>query len=253
MKNSARLTLLALAAGVIAIAQTPATVTVVNYAGYTGTFPVAPGSIASAYGSFGNIATTSLTSLTPMPTTLAGIRVRMNSVDAPLYFVSSGQINFVVPVGVPEGRQTVEVLQGSNVVATGSVNVYPVGPGLAQSNTETSGQGILQNQDFSVNSQSQRARRGEVIQIYATGCGATTPPSPNGAPPATLSPAAAEVKAYIDVREATVTFAGAHPAFPGICQVNAIVPNTASISGRVTLYLTMNGIATNPVSFWVAE
>lgn len=253
MKISARSTLLAMALGVVAFAQTPASVSVINYAGYTGTFPVAPGSIASAYGSFGNVATTSLESLSPMPTTLAGVRVRVNGVDAPLYFVSSGQINFVVPAGTPEGRQTVEVLQSTGVINRGSVNIYAIGPGLAQSNTETTGQGILQNQDFSVNSQTQRARRGEVIQIYATGCGATNPASQDGRPPVTLSPAAAEVKAYIDVREAAVAFAGAHPQFPGICQVNAVVPNTSSIAGRVTLYLTINGIATNPVSFWVAE
>jgi len=252
MKISARLALFAIAFSAIAFAQTPGSVSVINYAGYTGTFPVAPGSIASAYGNFGSVATTSLSSLSPMPTTLAGIRVRVNNVDAPLYFVSSGQINLVVPVGTPEGRQTVEVLQGGNVINRGSVNIYAVGPGLAQSNTETTGQGILQNQDFSVNSQTQRARRGEVIQIYATGCGATNPVSRDGLPPGTLSPAVAEVKAYIDVREAAVAFAGAHPQFPGICQVNAVVPNTASISGRVTLYLTMNGIASNPVSFWVA-
>jgi uncharacterized protein (TIGR03437 family) len=251
MKNSARLTLLAMLACGAVFGQTPAALAVVNYAGYTGTFPVAPGSIASAYGAFGNVATTSAESLNPMPTTLAGLSVRVNNVAAPLYFVSGGQINLVIPVGTPEGRQTVEVVQGGNVIARGTVNVHPVGPGLAQSDTQTTGQGILQNQDFSINSQTARARRGEVIQIYATGCGATTPALEDGRPPAALSPARAEVKAFIDVREAAVAFAGAHPQFPGICQVNAVVPNVASISGRVTLFLTVNGIASNPVSFWV--
>ena len=29
------------------------------------------------------------------------------------------------------------------------------------------------------------------------------------------------------------------------------MPNIASITGRVTLFITVNGVASNPVSFWV--
>ena len=251
MRKTVLLLALALSTSFVSLAQTPGPVAVLNYAGYTGDFPVAPGSIASAYGTFTGVATTSASTLSPMPKTLAGVTLRVNGVDAPLYFVSAGQINFVVPAATPLDKQTVEVVSGGNVVARGTVKVFDIAPGLAQSDVQNTGQGIIQNQDFSINSSAARAKRGEVIQIYATGCGATNPAVTDGVPPTALSPAAATVKAYIDVREVSVQFAGAHPQFPGICQVNVAVPSIASISGRVTLFITVNGVASNPVSFWV--
>lgn len=247
--------LLALPAALAAIgavccfAQTQASVAIVNYAGFTGDFPVAPGSIASAYGTFGSVMDTSAPGLSPMPTELSATRVRVNGLDSPLYFVSRTQINFVIPVATQPGRRTVEVVQGGNVVASGSVNVWEIAPGLASSDSTPNRQGIIQNQDFTINSQNQRARRGQIIQIYATGCGATNPVVQDGAPPSVLSPSTAQVKAYI-LDEAAVQFAGAHPQFPGICQVNATVPEKA-ISGMNPLMITVNGVASNPVSVWV--
>jgi uncharacterized protein (TIGR03437 family) len=231
-------------------AQAPGPVTVVNYAGYTGNFPVAPGSIASAYGNFGNVPTTALDTFSPMPRELAGVRVRVNGVDAPLYFVSSGQINFVVPLATANGPQPVEVVSGGNVVNRGTVNVFEVAPGLA-ADTSPTRQAIIQNQNFATNSQNAPARRGEVIVIYATGCGATQPAQQDGVPPAELSRAVAGVEVRISVEEAVVQFAGAHPQFPGICQVNAVVPNQPYITGQTPLYVQVGGVSSNLASFWV--
>ena len=236
---------------VLCFAQTVGTVNVANYAGFTGTFPVAPGSIASAYGTFGNITTTSAPTLSPMPKELAGIRIRVGGQEAPLYFVSGGQINFVVPA-VGFGRQEVEVVSGGNVVARGVVLVWEVGPGLAVSDPAPNRlQGIIQNQDFTTNSEGARARRGQFIYIYATGCGATSPAAPVDAPPAGLSPAVGTVEVFVANDKANVQFAGAHPQFPGICQINATVPERAYLTGRVPLYYTINGVPSNQVLFWV--
>ncbi len=225
--------------------------TIVNYAGYTGAFPVAPGSIASAYGDFGNVATTSASTLSPMPRELAGVRLKVNGIDAPLYFVSRNQINLVIPIATATGRQPVEVVSGGSVISRGTANVYDFGPGLASSDTTPARQGIVQNQDFNLNSSSAPARRGEVIQIYATGCGTVAPQVEDGVPPAALSRTVASVKAYVSVEEAPVQFAGAHPQFPGICQINAIVPDRPFITGQVPLVISVSGIESNPVSIWV--
>lgn len=245
-----RVALLAWCGSILCFAQSAATV--VNYAGYTGTFPVAPGSIASVYGSFGNVTATPAPTLAPMPTELSGIRVRINNIDAPLYFVSSGQINIVVPHAVPTGTHTVEVASGANVIARGRVAVYEVGPGLYSGDTTPSRVGIVQNQDFAINAQSAPARRGEVIQIYATGCGAVTPALRDGVAPAVLSRTSAKVTVVIGAQEVTPDFAGAHPLYPGICQVNAVVPNHPSVlSGLVPIYIVVNGVPSNEVRVWV--
>jgi uncharacterized protein (TIGR03437 family) len=235
---------------VSSLAQTPGPIVVINYAGFTGNAPVAPGSIASAYGDFGNVTQTALSSLNPMPRELAGVRVRVGDTDAPLYFVSRNQVNFVVPVGAQEGRQTVEVTSGGTVVGRGNVNIFNYYPGLAVSDTATL-QAIALNQNNAVNSQSQRARRGEVVQIYATGCGATNPASQDGVPASAAAPAVATVRVYISALEATVQYAGAQTQFPGICQVNAIVPNQAFVTGQVPVVITVNGVPSNQAALWV--
>jgi uncharacterized protein (TIGR03437 family) len=136
------------------------------------------------------------------------------------------------------------------VINRGTFNIWDVGPGLAASNPNTR-QGIVQNQDFAVNGATARAKRGEIIQIYATGCGATAPPVQDGLPPAGLSPVVGPVKVFVSVEEATVQFAGAHPLYPGICQLNAVVPNKSYITGAVPVYFTVYGVASNPVMVWV--
>jgi uncharacterized protein (TIGR03437 family) len=233
------------------LGQAVPTVTVINYSGYVGLAPIAPGSIASGFGDFGTVTTTSLSSVTPMPKELGGLKLRVDTTDASLYFVSSGQINFVVPPAMTEGRKTVEVLRGTTVVARGTVEVFSVGPSLAASASTAARPGIVQNQDFAVNSQSARAKRGEVIQLYATGCGVTNPASPDGAPPTALSRAVATVKGFISTVPAVVQFAGAHPQFPGICQVNLTVPSQPFVTGQVPVTITVNGVASNVVTVWV--
>ena len=121
MKISPLMLVIAIGVPAVSLAQTPGPVTVISYAGYTGDFPIAPGSIASAYGTFTGVATTSASTLSPMPITLAGVSLRVNGVDAPLYFVSAGQINFVVPAATPLDKQTVQVVQGGNVI--GRLNI----------------------------------------------------------------------------------------------------------------------------------
>lgn len=250
---SKRFLVLAALSAALLTAQTPGAVTVINYSNLDVKAPIAPGSIASAYGSFGSVTTTALSSLNPMPTTLANVRLTIGGVNAPLYFVSANQINFVVPVGTATGSAPVEVINGTTTVARGTVNIYDFWPALATAGTEATRPAIAQNQDFGINSRTTRARRGEVIQLYATGCGLTNPRVTDGAPPAQLSRAIADVKVTISVIEVTPQFAGAHPQFPGICQINAVIPNQSFVSGQVPVLVTVNGIASNAVSIWVAE
>ncbi len=238
----------------VAFAQTPSRVTIANYAGYNALAPVAPGSLASAYGTFGNVTLTAVpgNQLNPMPRTLAGIVVRVAGTDAPLYFVSSGQINFVVPVGTPTGAQTVEVLSGGTVIARGPINVYDVGPALATINQDAARPGLIVNADGSLNLTTPIARGG-IVLVFATGCGATSPASPDGAPPTATANVAARVRAFVSVHEAEVVGAAASGQFPGICQVNIRVPNQPIVSGTVPLFLTVNGIASNPVTLRVQQ
>jgi uncharacterized protein (TIGR03437 family) len=224
---------------------------VINYSGFNPTAPVAAGSIASVYGNFGTVTTTATSTASPLPTTLAGLSVRVEGVTAPLYFVSSNQINIVIPWATQSGRRTVEVLNGTTVVSRGSVNVWDVFPALASSEATPASPGIIQNQNFTINTSSSRAARREIIQLYATGCGRTSPASTDGLAPTALSPVTGRTEAFVGNISATVQFSGAHPQFPGICQVNIVVPDRSFITGQVPVFITVDGIASNSVSVWV--
>ncbi len=90
-----------------------AQVTVVSAASFDADGVLAPGSIASAFGT--NLAPAiEAATTTPLPTTLHGVRVTvtdlaLQTVDCPLFFVSPGQINFLIPEGLAVGTATVRV------------------------------------------------------------------------------------------------------------------------------------------------
>lgn len=105
--------------------------------------PVAPESIAAIFGQ--NLAfNTAPATTTPLPIILAGTVVRITDSagverDAPLFFISPQQINFLVPGGVAPGAARVAVLRLNEEVGRGVMRVAAVAPGLFSA--DSSGQG----------------------------------------------------------------------------------------------------------------
>jgi uncharacterized protein (TIGR03437 family) len=102
------------------------------------------------------------------------------------------------------------------------------------------------NQDFSANSKTNPAAAGSVIQIFATGLGATTPPvqtgiAANSAAPFNLT---ATPTVLINSASAAVQFSAAAPGFVGLYQVNATVP-LGTPSGSATLQIQIGGRSSN--------
>jgi uncharacterized protein (TIGR03437 family) len=94
----------------------------------TGTWPVGRGSIASSYGT--NLAPfTETASGLPLPTTLGGIQVLVNGAPTELLYVSSSQINFIVP-NVSVQMVSIGIHRnGTTYVSKGmAFPVYPVSP-----------------------------------------------------------------------------------------------------------------------------
>lgn len=234
--------------------QTP--ITVVNGASFQARFPVAPGSLVSAFSPPGSplsgVSEAQAQSL-PLPTELNGVRVLVNQVPAPLLYVSAGQINFQVPHGTPVGRVPVQVMAGGNTVGSGDANIYEISPAVFVLDGTDTPQGAILNQNDAVNSQTAPARRGEIIQIFATGQGPVSTTPSDGAPPTDLTTTTTLPRAYVSVAEAEVEFSGLSPQFPGVWQVNVRIPDREYISGQVPLVITLNGVESNIVSLWVAE
>lgn len=102
-------------------------VATVNAATQTNT--VAPESIAIASGA-GLSACTVVANTLPLPTSLCGTAVTVNGKIARLYSVAPGQIHYVVPADTQPGNATVEILNSDKLIASGTVNVERVSPGL---------------------------------------------------------------------------------------------------------------------------
>jgi uncharacterized protein (TIGR03437 family) len=125
-----------------AAAQSTGSVTTVSAANFTA--PVAPDSIAAAFRV--NLATrTEIAAGLPLPTELAGTTVVIKDQAgiermAPLFFVSSGQVNLTIPAGTGTGTATVTIRSGGGVVSTGTVEVRASAPGLFSARSD--GRGI---------------------------------------------------------------------------------------------------------------
>ncbi|MFM2124769.1 MAG: hypothetical protein RL328_1220 [Acidobacteriota bacterium] len=203
---------------------------------------VAPGQIAVLYGL--NLGPTALVSLAldadgNVAKQLAGTRVWFDEFPAPMIYTSSGQISAVVPYGI-SGRRMVSVqaeYQGrrSNAVA---MAVVAANPAIFTLNLTGSGPGAILNQDNSVNSATNPAPRGSVVQVYATGEGLTNPAGVDGRVNTSVFPTPTlNVFATIDGQISRVPYRGAAPfSITGLFQVNVEVPPT-SRSGAVPIQI----------------
>ena len=96
--------------------------------------PIAPGSLASLFGSGLASSTESTDSLLPL-TTLGGVNLRIVDSSgtarlAPLFYVSSSQINFEVPAGTSVGDITLEIVSAPTQIPQIAAQVNNVAPGL---------------------------------------------------------------------------------------------------------------------------
>lgn len=161
----------------------------------------------------------------------------------------SSAVSVIVVVSILRARTT--RADGAQVLTLPeTITVAAARPAIFTTNEQGTGQGAILNQDFLPNSATNAAERGSVVQIFATGLGATTLAVPSGQsapgdPPALVT---AAVEARIGGQSATVQFAGLAPGFVGLYQVNVVVPANIQPGPGVELILTQNGVSSNTVT-----
>ncbi len=162
-------------------------------------------------------------------TALAGVRVLFDGIPGALLYVQARQVNVVVPYALAG-------LRSANVVGeymgeqspTVQLTLSPAAPGIFTVDSSGQGPGAILNQDYSLNHAGNPAAPGEIVIIYGTGAGQTSPPGVDGEivgpdPPRPLAP----VKVWIGGAEAALEYAGGAPGFvAGVLQVNARVPQS---------------------------
>jgi uncharacterized protein (TIGR03437 family) len=222
---------------------------VVNAASYTA--PVAPGTFVSIFGAgFTDSTSAIVASAFPWLDALGGTSVTIGGEPLPLYFVTAGQINAILPfdLAVDTSLQVVVTRNGA-VSAPQPVNLVSSQPGVfTQAQT---GQGIgailIVHPDGSwvVAGNGNSAKAGDTLEIFCTGLGDVSPRLVAGypAPPSPLSYVIDAVTLTIGGVNVVPFFSGAAPGFSGLYQVNATIPAGIAASQQSPLVLSQGGRA----------
>jgi uncharacterized protein (TIGR03437 family) len=233
------------------------------YSGASYQTVVAPNSWAVAFGSqmAQTTAVATISSAHQWPTTLGGITVQVNGQPAELYYVSPGQINFLVPDITDFGSAYVVIANvGSGATQTSTVNVQNTAVGIFTSNASGAGPGAILNgvtgaaaPFLVVTPQNGGSDLRTRLAIYCTGLRYAGNPTQDPS----VTNVAANVTAFGrdttgNQYNFTVEYAGgSDPAFPGLDQVNIVLPAQLDGAGVVSLILTAEGGTSNTVTFQV--
>ena len=226
---------------------------IANVSNADGGYRLAPDSIAVAYGQT-LASTTAQAGGLNLPTSLGGVSVMVKdsagtSRPAGLYYVSPGQIDYVIPPATVSGVATVTV--GTTVSAA---LIGAVGPGLFSANG--SGKGVAAAVAIRASADGAQVQV-PVFQCGSSGCASV--PMDLGAPSDILvvelygtgirgRSSLANVAAEIGGVPALVAYAGPQPQYAGLDQVNLYVPRSLAGSGEVPVVLTVDGVTAGVVT-----
>jgi uncharacterized protein (TIGR03437 family) len=169
-------------------------------------------------------------------------QVFFGNYPADLYYVSPGQINFLVPPMMLPGpvsfRVVVDALEGKSI----QLKLAPAAPGLfAMVAKNGITYAIATRVDGSLLTASP-AKPGDIVVLWATGLGITTPPAIYGQLPtaaAPLEPGAnlAVLLNGVAVGSSAIGYAGVAPGFAGLYQINLTLPKSTAANPEIQLQL----------------
>ena len=197
---------------------------------------------------------------TCLPMELGGTKVMVKDGagterPAPLFFVSSGQVNYLIPAGTAPGAATVTVTSGDGTVSIGTAKIAAVAPGL-----------------FTANGDGQGAPAAAALRVKADGQQIYEPvaqldPAQRRFVPRPLDLGEATdnvflilygtglrnhrdlsaVRARIGGLETPVDYAGPQRGFAGLDQINVRLPRSLIGRGEIDLVMMVDGREANKV------
>jgi uncharacterized protein (TIGR03437 family) len=204
---------------------------------------ISPDCIVATFGNQLTPATASAPSI-PLPSTLAGVTVRVNGIPAQLLYASPQQVNYIVPSNVAPGTAMVELSYNGALIGSGSVTVEQVSP--SSFTMSASGQGVAAalttfdavsyqpvfNTDGTARPVSVgTATRPNYLVLFGTGMRRRS----------SLS----AVSVTIGGVAIGADYVGAHSVYVGMDQVNVKLPQTLRGRGLVDVIVTVDGRPSN--------
>jgi uncharacterized protein (TIGR03437 family) len=234
---------------------------------------MAPGSIVAGFGTL--LATTTLSgadtdSQTPgiqLPKQLGGTTVRVGGIAAELFYVSPGQINYVIPPTLAAGMWPVEVVSGDATISNGTVTFGQALPSIFTADSsgsgapaalllrvKTDGSQVYENVSFFDATAGRFLLRpidfgptGERIFLALFLSGIRTAADPNGDGNVNES-----VRVIINGSVLVPDYAGPQGGFIGLDQINVELPRSLQSSSLLDLAVSiLGGQSSNLVSLAV--
>jgi len=218
---------------------------------------IAPNQIVAAFGE--NLATGQATAPgIPLPTVLNGTRVTVRDAggverNAPLFFVSATQVNYLVPPATASGRASVTVTAANGKVSAGSVRIAAVAPGLFAASSSGSGPAA----GYVVSSTRGASSRHDIATFDAGQNRFIAVPIDLAGPDLSVAvltatgvrgrSSLARVRASVGGVDAEVQYAGEMAGLFGADQVNVVLPKSLVGRGTVGIVLEVDGVASNRV------
>jgi uncharacterized protein (TIGR03437 family) len=187
----------------------------------------------------------------PLTTTLLSTKVTVNTEPAPLFYVSSGQIDAQMPWDIPPGTvASVVVTNGaapSGAQTSNAAAVYVPATGTPGLSFYGNNRAVVVNVDGNVNAPTDAAAVGDEVTAYFTGGGpvnSATKLVSGAAAPGGLSPVTgSDPTVTVGGINANVVYMGLTPDGVGLYQVNFVVPTIAK--GTYAVVITIAGQASN--------
>jgi uncharacterized protein (TIGR03437 family) len=206
---------------------------------------LAPGTIVQVYGS--GLAPSTLQTSLPLPTIVNGTIAIIGGIQAPLYYVSDGQLNAQLPFELTPGRQYQILISANGALTTpDTIDVEAATPGVAMLGN---GAVIAQHADSSYVTPASPAHAGETLTIYLAGMGLTDVTVKTGqlSPSTPLAHPDIAPTVTVNGENAAIAFAGLTPQSVGLYQINFQVPSDAP-SGSLPLIVSQGTALSNTSS-----
>jgi uncharacterized protein (TIGR03437 family) len=211
------------------------------------TAPVAPGSLISVFGhdlSAINVATREM----PLPTALGESCLTVNGVAVPMLFVSPTQINAQLPFQT-DGNVTVILRTPGGISDNFYMTILPAAPSIFRNGVagpDNSVPAVVRSSNNQLVTMSNPVHRGDMLVIYLTGMGRTSPAVEAGQPAPGDPPVSVLIAPEVTIGGVglPVYFAGLSPGQIGVYQINVRVPDLVPLGLAQPLTITQGGGST---------
>lgn len=220
---------------------------------------VAPEQIVTSFGAGLADSATAAESL-PLPTTLAGIQIKVRDSQnverlAPLFYVSSTQVNYLIPTGTATGNATISFYKNGQLVSSATTTIKAFSPGIYTATQNGLGAAAALTQTIKADgtqvyqgtSQYDPAQQTystipidlgdgtEMVYLLLFGTGLRGITSAN------------VVTATVGAKPVEVTYAGSQLQYEGLDQINIKLPFSLAGNGLSDVKVFIDGVPLNTV------